>query len=426
MQLSDRRASPAHRRRRSSPGPVAARSAAGRRRALCALSRAADAHAHHVRRRVSRRDRRIDRHSHDAGRAHRDARRARHRRSTINRTCSSRSFLRTAAAIARSRAACRAPRRCGRSSAHARSSRSTATTSSPRSRSCSSTGKNVLIDTSARLGCACSGAVNNVRHPRSSVVALEPPRRPRPSSTSRRRSISTSLCPPSSRTPVDVVAVSPTPPSITYRHAADWHRDSGRKPRTAPIQRPRRFRNRARLVRRQSPPRAVVERIPGRARRGGKVAAACVFVARRRSSPKGVSSCCRQRITPRNRAETSRPVEPAPTTTGRARATSAHTRRDTRSDGGRRSFTGGAVATGRTGRHCAATHSRCANRPRCDDQPCASSVAAVDHRLHARGRVDASAPGPAAIGIHADELRARDSRHVVPRVGAKRRPVARG
>jgi hypothetical protein len=71
------------------------------------------------------------------------------------------------------------------------------------------TGKNVLIDTSTRLGCACSGAAGGVRHQRSAVVALEPPRSATPI-VDEQVPIDLDLPVPAvSRTPVDVIAVPP-------------------------------------------------------------------------------------------------------------------------------------------------------------------------------------------------------------------------
>jgi hypothetical protein len=76
------------------------------------------------------------------------------------------------------------------------------------------TGKNVLIDPAIRLGCACSGAVNGVRHPRSAVVALEPPRSTTPV-VDEQAPVDLDLPVPAvSRTPIDVVAVPPADPSL--------------------------------------------------------------------------------------------------------------------------------------------------------------------------------------------------------------------
>ena len=125
-----------------------------------------DAHANHLRRRVSRRGRRLDRHSHDARCAHRHARRARHRHRGSAARLRVGHCRPIAAATARSRAACR---------------RAEALWTELGARTLVEvdgddfvtevaqhllTGKNVLIDASARLGCACSGAVNGARHPR--------------------------------------------------------------------------------------------------------------------------------------------------------------------------------------------------------------------------------------------------------------------
>jgi hypothetical protein len=68
-------------------------------------------------------------------------------------------------------------------------------------------GKNVLIDTSIRLGCACSGAVNGLRHPRTTLIALEPPRSTVPVVDEEPPLDLDLPVPALSRAPVDVVAV---------------------------------------------------------------------------------------------------------------------------------------------------------------------------------------------------------------------------
>jgi hypothetical protein len=77
-------------------------------------------------------------------------------------------------------------------------------------------GKNVLIDTSVRLGCACSGAVNGIRHPRAALIALEPPRSTTPVVDEDPRVDLDLAVPALTRAPVDVVAV----PSVASKGAA--------------------------------------------------------------------------------------------------------------------------------------------------------------------------------------------------------------
>lgn len=76
------------------------------------------------------------------------------------------------------------------------------------------TGKNVLIDASDRLGCACAGAVNGARSARQRVAMLEPPRATA-AVVDESPAIDLEMAVPAvTRTPVDVVAVAmPTPTS---------------------------------------------------------------------------------------------------------------------------------------------------------------------------------------------------------------------
>jgi len=72
-------------------------------------------------------------------------------------------------------------------------------------------GKNILIDASTRLGCACSGAVEGAHQSRAQVAALEPPRA---TSAVLEESPPIELdlpIPAVPRAPVDVVAMAPTP-----------------------------------------------------------------------------------------------------------------------------------------------------------------------------------------------------------------------
>jgi hypothetical protein len=72
-------------------------------------------------------------------------------------------------------------------------------------------GKNILIDASMRLGCACSGAVQGAHQPRAQVVALEPPRATS-SVIEEAPPIELDLpIPAVPRVPIDVVAMAPTP-----------------------------------------------------------------------------------------------------------------------------------------------------------------------------------------------------------------------
>jgi hypothetical protein len=75
-------------------------------------------------------------------------------------------------------------------------------------------GKNVLIDAAPRLGCVCSGAVGsaNGRAARSAVANLEPPRATTPV-VEERAPIDLDLpIPAAPRTPVDIAAISPVAP----------------------------------------------------------------------------------------------------------------------------------------------------------------------------------------------------------------------
>ncbi|MGH7620681.1 MAG: hypothetical protein ACREPM_26000, partial [Gemmatimonadaceae bacterium] len=154
------------------------------------------------------------------------------------------------------------------------------------------TGKNVLIDTSARLGCACAGAVNGARHPRGTVVALEPPRSTTPI-VDERSPISLDLpVPASSRTPVDVVALSMTPPSSPRQMTPP----SGIEPpfgnRISPVRAnlPPPDPRDPRSPRTSGPiaPRAVLSAFPV-TRDGEGKSLPRAYIARRRSSPKGIS-----------------------------------------------------------------------------------------------------------------------------------------
>jgi hypothetical protein len=151
------------------------------------------------------------------------------------------------------------------------------------------TGRNVLIDTSARLGCSCSGAVGGERHPRAAIVALEPPRSTTPV-VDEQTPIDLDLpVPATSRTPVDVVAVPTTPPSprpttppggieaqVGSRFSPVRAGSSSSEPPRAP------------RVSNPVVPRSVLSAFPvARDIEGRSLPRA--YVARRRSSPRGVS-----------------------------------------------------------------------------------------------------------------------------------------
>jgi hypothetical protein len=148
-------------------------------------------------------------------------------------------------------------------------------------------GKNVLIDASARLGCVCSGAVSGV-HSRSAVVALEPPRAATPI-VDEQVPISLDLpVPATSRTPVDIVALPATPPSMRaatpplgtdppFGNRYSPVRASGQLPDQRPL-------------RPTTPiaPRSVLSAFPVARDVDGR-SLPRAYVARRRSAPKGVS-----------------------------------------------------------------------------------------------------------------------------------------
>lgn len=149
-------------------------------------------------------------------------------------------------------------------------------------------GKSVLIDTSARLGCVCSGALNGVRHPRGSVISLEPPRSTTPV-VDEQAPIDLDLpVPAASRTPVDIVAVPTTPASshiVTPPAGIEVQlgipQSPGRSSTSIPD--PRSSRNTP------TPPRALLGAVPVAKDSEGKSLPRAYVVARRRSTPKGIS-----------------------------------------------------------------------------------------------------------------------------------------
>jgi hypothetical protein len=150
-------------------------------------------------------------------------------------------------------------------------------------------GRNILIDTSGRLGCACSGAVNGVRHSRGSVIALEPPRSTTPV-VDEEAPIDLDLpVPATSRTPVDIVAVPTTPPSSRSvtppngieAQVANPHTTAGASTHVPDSRSPR--------PNTPSAPRALMGALPIARDADGRSLPRAYVVARRRSNPKGTS-----------------------------------------------------------------------------------------------------------------------------------------
>lgn len=146
------------------------------------------------------------------------------------------------------------------------------------------TGKNVLIDAGPRLGCVCSGAVSGKSNPRAHVLATEPPRATSPV-VEERTPIDLDLpVPVASRTPIEVVVVPVTPSrpvTPPQGEAAVVNRLNLQRPAsTNGDARPARLSNS--LI-----PRPVLSAFPLARDPEGK-ALPRAYVARRRSSPKGV------------------------------------------------------------------------------------------------------------------------------------------
>jgi hypothetical protein len=150
-------------------------------------------------------------------------------------------------------------------------------------------GKNVLIDVSARLGCACSGAVagTSPKNARASVVALEPPRSTTPV-VEEDTPIDLDLTVPAApRTPTDVLAVPPhdAPPRPVLAPPAGTmplgHRISPVRGLTS-VGDPRQSRAASPVN-----PRPVLGALPVARDVEGK-SLPRAYVARRRSSPKGI------------------------------------------------------------------------------------------------------------------------------------------
>lgn len=150
-------------------------------------------------------------------------------------------------------------------------------------------GKNILIDISTRLGCACSGAVGDAsaKEARSNIVALEPPRSTTPVVEESAPVDLECPVPAAPRTPNDVLALPPTdaPPkpflAPTGGTMPFGHRISPVRGLTA-VSDPRQSRT-------SSPvnPRPVLGTVPVARDVEGK-SLPRAYVARRRSSPKGI------------------------------------------------------------------------------------------------------------------------------------------
>jgi hypothetical protein len=151
------------------------------------------------------------------------------------------------------------------------------------------TGKNVLIDVSARLGCVCSGAVSGAaaKDARARVVTLEPPRAVTPV-VEEQAPIDLDLAIPAApRTPVDVMAIPPNaapakpvlPPAggsmpLGHRISPVRGLSAAAEPRPSRVSSP-------------VNPRPVLGSVPVSRDVEGK-SLPRAYVARRRSSPKGM------------------------------------------------------------------------------------------------------------------------------------------
>jgi hypothetical protein len=152
------------------------------------------------------------------------------------------------------------------------------------------TGKNVLIDASACLGCVCSGAISGVApsEARTRVVNLEPPRATTPVVEEQVPIELDSHVPAASRSPIDVAAIMPssttTPHLITPPRGGDMalgHRISPvRGISTLAEPRPPRVSNPVGA-------RPVMGAVPVTRDVAGK-SLPRAYVARRRSSPRGI------------------------------------------------------------------------------------------------------------------------------------------
>lgn len=148
-------------------------------------------------------------------------------------------------------------------------------------------GENVLIDASVRLGCACAGAVHGAREPRQQVAMLEPPRATSPVVDESPAIDLEMPVPAVTRTPVDVVAVRTPPapmPAITpeAKPTAEPVAQTATTARTPQENRPTRAAGGA-------APRPVLSAFPVARDAEGR-ALPRAYVARRRSTPRGISA----------------------------------------------------------------------------------------------------------------------------------------
>jgi hypothetical protein len=152
-------------------------------------------------------------------------------------------------------------------------------------------GKNILIDAAARLGCVCSGAAagSPTKHARQKVIALEPPRATIPV-VDEQAPIELDLAVPAApRAPIDVIAVSAGPaassantPPRGFEASSLGHRISPVRG-FAPVPDPRQ--SRVSSPGTPSPSRPVVGAVPiARAPEGKTLPRA--YIARRRPSPR--------------------------------------------------------------------------------------------------------------------------------------------
>lgn len=158
-------------------------------------------------------------------------------------------------------------------------------------------GKNVLIDAAARLGCACSGALPGVRNPRTNVTSLEPPRAAA-AIIEDIPSIDLELpVPATSRTPVDVVAVpssrsqQPAAPIVPHALTPPTGNDVILGGRLSAARVPPPAAPEPRVPRSSNPtvvPRPVLSAFPVARDNDGR-SLPRAYVARRRSSPKGIA-----------------------------------------------------------------------------------------------------------------------------------------
>lgn len=152
------------------------------------------------------------------------------------------------------------------------------------------TGKNVLIDASARLGCVCAGAVAGTtpHHARAVVSALEPPRASAPVVDEHAYVELDLPVPAISRSPVDVIAVPPvasSPRQFTPPRNAEAvpHRNS--PPRGVPVQPEARPEIRPARASGPTAARPVLGATPIARQTEGK-SLPRAYVARRRQSPR--------------------------------------------------------------------------------------------------------------------------------------------